>query len=241
MHAGSDEGFVPNAKLNFITKSKTEDYHDQMNGKHFEEWMETQLFPNVPANSTIVMDNASYHSVKAEKLQRQTQINQKCRNGSENTIIEFSTSLKKKELYTLIKQVKPRFQKYRIDEIWRMIAVVEVINTARYAKKWGHEILRLPPYHCDLNPEELIWAQVKNYVARNNKTFKIKDIQELFEEALKKVTPENWKNACRHVLDIEKSYWDKENICDMDINDIVFKLAEDSDSGSSSSSDDDSD
>ena len=48
VHAGSDEGFVPNAQLNFITKSKTDDYHDQMNGKHFEEWMETQLFPQRP-------------------------------------------------------------------------------------------------------------------------------------------------------------------------------------------------
>ena len=156
------------------------------------------------------MDNASYHSVKAEKIPTSNTNKPEMQEWLRKNNVEFSAKLKKKELYTLIKQVKPRFQKYRIDEI---------------AKKWGHEILRLPPYHCDLNPEELIWAQVKSYVARNNKTFKIKDIQGLFEEALEKVTSENWKKACRHVLDIEKSYWDKESICDINIDDIVFKIS----------------
>ena len=122
-----------------------------MNGKHFEEWMETQLFPNVPENSTIIMDNASYHSVKAEKIPTSNTNKPEMQEWLRKNNVEFSAKLKKKELYTLIKQVKPRFQKYRIDEI---------------AKKWGHEILRLPPYHCDLNPEELIWAQVKSYVAK---------------------------------------------------------------------------
>ena len=37
------------------------------------------------------------------------------------------------------------------------------------AKEYGHEILRLPPYHCELNPIELAWAVEKNYVAGENK------------------------------------------------------------------------
>ena len=40
----------------------------------------------------------------------------------------------------------------------------------------------------------------------------MKDIQKLFEEALENVTPKDWENACRHVVDIEKSYWDKDNV-----------------------------
>jgi hypothetical protein len=227
VHAGSDQGFVPGANLNFITKSKTEDYHDQMNSQHFEEWIDTQLFPNVPANSTIVMDNASYHSIKAEKTPTSNSRKAEMQDWLKQNNIDFPDKFKKKELYTLIQQCKPRFQRYKIDEL---------------AKKFGHQILRLPPYHCDLNPEELIWSQVKHHVAKKNKSFKMKDIQKLFEEALENVTPKDWENACRHVMDIEKSYWDKDNICDINIPDIVVKLAEDSDSENSShTSDDDSD
>jgi transposase len=43
----------------------------------------------------------------------------------------------------------------------------------------GHTVLRLPPYHPDLNPIELIWANVKQWVAGKNTTFKIKDVEQL--------------------------------------------------------------
>ncbi|KAF8787362.1 hypothetical protein HNY73_008970 [Argiope bruennichi] len=46
---------------------KTGDYHDEMNGDHFEKWLESVL-PKLKKNSVIVMDNASYHSVKMEKI-----------------------------------------------------------------------------------------------------------------------------------------------------------------------------
>ena len=35
----------------------------------------------------------------------------------------------------------------------------------------GHNVIHLPAYYCQYNPIELIWAQVKGYVA----TFKIAD------------------------------------------------------------------
>ena len=31
------------------------------------------------------------------------------------------------------------------------------------AKTYGHKMLRLPPYHCDLNAIKLIWADEKNF------------------------------------------------------------------------------
>ncbi|KAJ8911297.1 hypothetical protein NQ315_003288 [Exocentrus adspersus] len=42
-------------------------------------------------------------------------------------------------------------------------------------------VLRLPPYHCELNPIELVWAQVKGDVARNNTSFKLSDVKILLE------------------------------------------------------------
>ena len=47
-------------------------------------------------------------------------------------------------------------KKYRTDKTSKVIDNI--------AKKYGHEVIRLPPYHCDLNAIELIWADEKNYV-----------------------------------------------------------------------------
>lgn len=137
VHAGSSTGFVPNAKLSFVSKTNSSDYHDEMNAKHFEEWIEQKVFPNIPAGSTIVMDNASYHSVRAEKLPTSNSRKAEMQDWLRHKNVAFSSSLKKADLYDLIKLHKPHSTKYKIDEL---------------AKKYGHDILRLPPYHCDFNP-----------------------------------------------------------------------------------------
>ncbi|KAI5643064.1 reverse transcriptase (RNA-dependent DNA polymerase) domain-containing protein [Phthorimaea operculella] len=68
------------------------------------------------------------------------------------------------------------------------------------AAAYGVTILRLPPYHSELNPIELVWAQVKGHVARNNKSFKIGDLKQLFNEGLQLVTPERWSSCIDHVI-----------------------------------------
>ena len=35
----------------------------------------------------------------------------------------------------------------------------------------GHEVVRLPVAHCELNPIEMAWSQVKGYVKEHNKTY----------------------------------------------------------------------
>lgn len=67
------------------------------------------------------------------------------------------------------------------------------------AKNAGHTVLRLPPYHCELNPIELAWAMVKTYVKQNNNTFKIDDVKNLLYTAIDRITSENWKNFIEHV------------------------------------------
>jgi transposase len=53
----------------------------------------------------------------------------------------------------------------------RVISVSEREPTERksyrieqYLSALGHTVLRLPPYMCDLNAIELVWAKAKNYV-----------------------------------------------------------------------------
>lgn len=44
------------------------------------------------------------------------------------------------------------------------------------ASKSGHTVLRLPLYHCDLNPIELACA---NNVALHNVSYKMKEVEQL--------------------------------------------------------------
>jgi hypothetical protein len=44
-------------------------------------------------------------------------------------------------------------------------------KTDKIADLHGHEVLRNPVRHCELNPIELIWAQVKGFVAKNKLGF----------------------------------------------------------------------
>ena len=39
------------------------------------------------------------------------------------------------------------------------------------AKAAGHEVVHLPPYHCELNPIEMAWSQVKHYRKTHNREF----------------------------------------------------------------------
>jgi transposase len=67
-----------------------------------------------------------------------------------------------------------------------------------FAEK-GHIVLRLSPYDPDLNPTELIWADVKQLVASRNTTFKIKDVEQLCRQRFEEIGQKEWHNVCQHV------------------------------------------
>ena len=50
-----------------------------------------------------------------------------------------------------------------------------------------HEVLRLTPYHCDLNATELIWANEKNFIARENNEMTRSLLKHYFESEEKKL------------------------------------------------------
>ena len=79
-----------------------------------------------------------------------------------------------------------------------------------------HEVLRTPVRHCEHNPIELICAQVKGFVAKNNTTFRLKDVKELTYAVFGKITKDVWTKAEEHVVKIEKEYC-KENCKDRSV------------------------
>ena len=56
----------------------------------------------------------------------------------------------------------------------------------KIAKKYGMEVLRLPLYYCELNAIELIWADEKNFVSRENKEMTIEHVETLFRKGERK-------------------------------------------------------
>ncbi|KAL4154003.1 hypothetical protein QTP88_001836 [Uroleucon formosanum] len=105
----------------------------------------------------------------------------------------YEKPLNKVGLMNIVNRIKPQFNKYVIDE---------------YVKSKNMVVLRLPPYHCELNAIELAWSSVKRYIKMNNSTFKLPDVKKLVIEGINECGPEKWKNFVSHVIDEEKRFWD---------------------------------
>lgn len=216
LHIGSEDGFVENGLLLFESK-RTNDYHEEMNANIFEEWFE-KVLPTLEKECVVVLDNASYHSRKIEKVPTTATRKGDIQSWLQEKNISFQKDMVKDELLHLVKVHKENFNKYAIDEL---------------AKTYNRTVLRLPPYHCELNPIELIWAQVKGEIARKNTTFKLKEVKELLDTSLNNVTKENWLNAIKHVKEIEKNMWELDVIVENLHDNFIINL----DSSESSDSD----
>ncbi|VDH88880.1 Hypothetical predicted protein [Mytilus galloprovincialis] len=153
LDAGSSQhGLIPGVGLIFESKTNSSDYHDEMNSEHFTEWFRDTLIPRLSPQSVVVMDNAPYHShLDPESRAPSTGANKPGISAwLDKNNVHYDPKMKKTGLLDLVNQHKPQ-KKYVIDEL---------------AKAHGHVVLRLPPYHCELNPIEMVWSDLKGFVAR---------------------------------------------------------------------------
>uniref|UniRef100_V5GNK6 Tc1-like transposase DDE domain-containing protein n=1 Tax=Anoplophora glabripennis TaxID=217634 RepID=V5GNK6_ANOGL len=184
-----------------------------MNADVFEEYF-TQMLDLIPPGSVIVMDNASYHSRQTERTPTTAWRKADIIQWLSGKNISFETNMVKKELLTLVNLNKDQ-KKYVIDEM---------------ATNRQITVLRLPPYHCELNPIELVWAQVKGDVARNNTTFKLSDVKILLKNSLERVTADNWQRCIHHVQKEEEKMWELDNLIDVTVEPIVINLGDEDNS-----------
>ncbi|CAK1590863.1 unnamed protein product [Parnassius mnemosyne] len=112
--------------------------------------------------------------------------------------IPFEAQMVKVTLIDIVRQ-----HKHEYCDKYRSVHVCDDMAAER-----GVTVLRLPPYHCELNPIELIWTQAKGFFARNNKTFNMKDVKKLFEEGLNEVTAEKWSSCVAHIIKEEDKMFD---------------------------------
>nr|CAH7762225.1 unnamed protein product [Callosobruchus chinensis] len=134
--------------------------------------------------------------------------------------IDFDGTVVKAELSQIVREHKNKYNLNIIDEM---------------AKKLNKTVLRFPPYHCELNPMQIIWADVKQYVAAENKSFKFSDVKNIFYDAIKRITPDKWKKCIEHVKEkVETKIWKLDGIIDRQVDPLVINF---DDSGSSTASD----
>ena len=125
----------------------------------------------------------------------------------------------KRELYNLIRSsnFKPKY------------AVYEMARAA------GHEVVHLPPYHCELSPIELAWSQVKRHIKDNNCLFTLSAVKDLTHEGFEKVDSSLWKKLVEHVWrEFEDKYWVDDGLQEEHIEEFLIWLGGDGDDESSS-------
>lgn len=184
-------GWVKGAELVFMANRKTGDYHGQMNWNNFSRWFETQLMPNMPEKSMIILDNAKYHNVQEQgPFSDRNPTKEMLRNWLSAKGIPWGQDMLKAELYELCKPTLPS-PEYKLDKI---------------AAKGGHVILRTPQYHPELQPIETCWGIAKNFIARNC-DFTLKTLKKNLPKAFGEVTPKVCNGLIQKVIEREEEYW----------------------------------
>jgi len=196
LHAMTEHGWVDGAKLVFQAKRRTGDYHGQMNFENFRRWFVEQLLPHLPAASLIVMDHAPYHNVYLDGMFYPTTSSKKAELRSwlqPHHPEAYDDSLLKAELVALCRQGCPK-PDYELDRI---------------AAAAGHQILRTPQYHPELQPIEACGGVVKNHGAAKC-DYPLAGLRTHLEAGFGKVTPETCQAAIANMRREEDRYWQED-------------------------------
>ena len=169
-----------------------------MNHEMFTKWFKGKLLPNIPEQSLIIMDNAAYHNV----LSAHSAPTVNCRKDEirlwlEQNNIPVKDDCLKAELVEILNKIVPS-PTYLLDEV---------------AAEHGHNILRTPPYHPELQPIETCWAVVKNQVARNC-DFTMANLVSQLEKAFDAVTAKTCSKVIEKVRKIEDKFWKEDALLD---------------------------
>ncbi|KAI4466103.1 hypothetical protein MML48_3g00007507 [Holotrichia oblita] len=177
-----------------------------MNAERFEEWLQ-YILPSLRENVVIILNNAPYHSPKLNKPPTPNNRKAKLQQWLVTHNIPYEDDMVNAELLALIKQNVTSPAKYAVDEI---------------IKASNRKVLRLLPYHCELNSIQLIRAQVKGYVARHNTSFKLEDVMQLLQQNVNNILSENWKDAMKYVINVENKMWELDNLIGCQVESLVI-------------------
>ena len=215
--AGSEDGFVNDAFTVFAARNQGGDYHGEVNLDLYVKWLQESLLPCLPEPSTIVIDNAPYHNALTPDSKSPTTKTRKddIQLWLTERGITYNPASSRPELLQLVRQNKPA-PKYVVDDV---------------IHQHGHDVIRLPPGHPELNPIELIWGLMKQRVRSALTRFTITELKADLEAARQYITREHWSKAVEHTKSIEREYWRTDAIHET-VPPVVIDLGDDTDTDS---------
>ena len=197
----TESGFVEGADLVYQGQRKTGDYHGEMNAELFERYIRERA-PNLKelavkegkSGIVLVMDNAPYHSRLQPHLKKPKRVKQAIKDWLDMNGVPYMPKETNAQLWQKVDEfLKGKRNQYVVDAFLK--------------DEFAIDVLRLPPYHCVLNPIERCWSYRKMFLAKNNKTNKISDVERIWNESRKEVKPQCIRNNFRRVTEIEEQMW----------------------------------
>ncbi|CAG4981456.1 unnamed protein product [Colias eurytheme] len=215
IHAGSKSGFIQGAEV--VEKAQLKFEEDNISQDDFIQWVKQKLAPNLKENSLIVMDNAVHHNKLINSTPTYNSSKEEIQVWLQENGIIVSSELTRPQLIEILKKNRPE-PAYAVDAVLNAL---------------GHKVLRIPPFHNDLNPMGKIWAGLKRQIMTDNITPQ-DEVPQLIKEKLDIMKPIHWLHYCAEVSKIEEQY--RKN--DVYLDDPCY-IDVCSDSGSSDDDDDD--
>lgn len=213
VHAGGEMGFIHGAFLMYDAKSKSCDYHNEMNFENFSRWLSSQLIPGLPIGSIVVLDNAPYHNKLDNKPPSSSSSVSELKLWLSNNNIPFDADFRRSELLHLVATNKPQ----------------PIYSTDTILRENGFIPVRLPPYHPDLNPIELIWNMVKRKVSEKNMSrVPLSELKQNTRDAFSTITKDDWIGAIQHVNQISDDYWTRDGLLEEELDRIIINVGIDS-------------
>ena len=196
--AGSEKGWIKNSFRMWKGTSKKEDYHTEMNGKVFHDWVHDWLLPNVPRNAVIVVDRAPYHLQLAERARRPKSgatkadlidwiVKYNCEDAGG---AKYTTAMLKE---MTVAQLKPIVQAKRLPPRYLLFDWLKAWNEQ---KGTDIRVNVLPIAHPQLNPIELVWSWLKTWVKKRNKKADMNKILALTQQRVMQLNGKWWKKSC---------------------------------------------
>ncbi|GLH09922.1 Protein of unknown function [Gryllus bimaculatus] len=189
LHAGGEKGFIEGAECVLESSKAT------ITAEMFNKWIKEKLLPKLKEPSIIIMDNSSIHNFPMPKKPSNTWSKDALRDFLSAHNVSFHPESTYQVLLHLSLTIVVK-ERYEVDDI---------IQTA------GHQVLRLPPFHCHYNPIGLVWRDCKRYYESIRETRCADNSNmEKWKEALQQVTAEKWKNFVMYTEKIIEEDWHQE-------------------------------